>query len=313
VSSTTLPAVPINSYDVAFDGAGLGVAWSELRGGLDPPGREVFFTVLDPAGNKAFPEVVAVGTPLDDSQPSLSWDPASGHYRVVHLQGATGALREIEIAPDGTVAPGERFLSNRGGSAATAWNGATLGVAWQQLNRIHFETAACVDDPSPPPCPDLAAASQGGNVQLSWPAVDDPESGIWRYLLYRDGALLAENVSSNTGFADRGFVAGTTHVYEVRAMNGAFRESVGCTAVAFSTLAGDANGNGTLEVADIFYLINYLLAGGPPPAGDADANGDGGVTVSDIFYLINFFFGGGPAPVWSAATHRPAAAAGGAR
>ena len=31
------------------------------------------------------------------------------------------------------------------------------------------------------------------------------------------------------------------------------------------------------------------------PSGDA--NGDGTVTVSDVFYLINFLFGGGPAPI----------------
>jgi streptogramin lyase len=31
------------------------------------------------------------------------------------------------------------------------------------------------------------------------------------------------------------------------------------------------------------------------PSGDA--NGDGSVTVSDVFYLINFLFGGGPAPI----------------
>jgi len=26
-------------------------------------------------------------------------------------------------------------------------------------------------------------------------------------------------------------------------------------------------------------------------------NGDGLVNVSDVFYLVNYFFGGGPAPV----------------
>jgi hypothetical protein len=31
--------------------------------------------------------------------------------------------------------------------------------------------------------------------------------------------------------------------------------------------------------------------------GDADANGDGVVDVADIFYLINYLFGGGPPPV----------------
>jgi hypothetical protein len=28
---------------------------------------------------------------------------------------------------------------------------------------------------------------------------------------------------------------------------------------------GDADGNGTLDVADVFYTINFLFAGGPAP------------------------------------------------
>ncbi|MBW3671358.1 MAG: IPT/TIG domain-containing protein, partial [Acidobacteria bacterium] len=62
-------------------------------------------------------------------------------------------------------------------------------------------------------------------------------------------------------------------------------------------VAGDVNGDLTVSVADIFYLINYLFAGGPAPIGPGDANGDGAVTVADIFYLINYLFAGGPAPV----------------
>ncbi len=59
---------------------------------------------------------------------------------------------------------------------------------------------------------------------------------------------------------------------------------------------GDANGDGAATVADIFYLINFLFAGGPAPIGVGDANSDGAVTVADIFFLINYLFAGGPAP-----------------
>jgi len=60
---------------------------------------------------------------------------------------------------------------------------------------------------------------------------------------------------------------------------------------------GDANGDGTTTVGDIFYLINSLFAGGPVPIGLTDVNGDGQITVGDIFYLINYLFAGGPPPV----------------
>ncbi len=59
---------------------------------------------------------------------------------------------------------------------------------------------------------------------------------------------------------------------------------------------GDANGDGNVTVADVFYMINFLFAGGPAPVGPADVNGDGQVTVADVFYLINYLFAGGPAP-----------------
>jgi hypothetical protein len=40
-----------------------------------------------------------------------------------------------------------------------------------------------------------------------------------------------------------------------------------------------------------------LFAGGPAPVGPGDVNGDGQVNVADVFYLINYLFAGGPAPV----------------
>jgi hypothetical protein len=59
---------------------------------------------------------------------------------------------------------------------------------------------------------------------------------------------------------------------------------------------GDADGDGIVNVSDVFFLINHLFAGGPALIGPADANGDGKVDVADVFYLINYLFAGGPAP-----------------
>jgi hypothetical protein len=60
---------------------------------------------------------------------------------------------------------------------------------------------------------------------------------------------------------------------------------------------GDVDGNGTVQLADVFYLINFLFAGGPVPIGEPDSNGDGAVAVSDVFYLINYLFAHGPQPL----------------
>jgi hypothetical protein len=59
---------------------------------------------------------------------------------------------------------------------------------------------------------------------------------------------------------------------------------------------GDVDASGTIGVADVFYLINALFAGGPAPVCSGDVNADAHVDVNDIFYLINFLFAGGPAP-----------------
>ncbi|MFH1700274.1 MAG: M28 family peptidase [Candidatus Zixiibacteriota bacterium] len=63
-------------------------------------------------------------------------------------------------------------------------------------------------------------------------------------------------------------------------------------------LIGDANGDGTVNVADAVYLINHIFKGGPPPetVEIGDANCDGSVNVGDAVYLINHVFKGGPGP-----------------
>jgi hypothetical protein len=63
----------------------------------------------------------------------------------------------------------------------------------------------------------------------------------------------------------------------------------------------DPNGDGIVNPADIFYLVNYLFTSGPAPAGAAgmlsgDANGDGVVNPADIFYAVNYLFSSGPQP-----------------
>jgi hypothetical protein len=62
------------------------------------------------------------------------------------------------------------------------------------------------------------------------------------------------------------------------------------------TLKGDVNADGSVNVADVFYLINYLFAGGPAPLCSSDVDGNGSVNVADVFYLINYLFASGPAP-----------------
>ena len=63
-------------------------------------------------------------------------------------------------------------------------------------------------------------------------------------------------------------------------------------------VCGDANGDGSVDISDAVYLIQYIFASGPAPnpllAGDA--NCDLAVDISDAVYLIAYIFGGGPQP-----------------
>lgn len=63
-------------------------------------------------------------------------------------------------------------------------------------------------------------------------------------------------------------------------------------------LCGDANADGTADIGDAIYIINYVFKNGPAPVPPqaADVNCDGNTNVADAVYLINYIFKSGPAP-----------------
>ncbi len=62
---------------------------------------------------------------------------------------------------------------------------------------------------------------------------------------------------------------------------------------------GDINHDGSLDITDLTFLVDYFFSGGaaPPCLEEADVNGDGNLDISDLTYLVDYLFGGGPAPV----------------
>jgi len=62
---------------------------------------------------------------------------------------------------------------------------------------------------------------------------------------------------------------------------------------------GDADNNGSINVIDATFIINWLYKSGPAPEpdialGDADCNGN--LNVLDAVYIINYLYEGGPQP-----------------
>lgn len=65
-----------------------------------------------------------------------------------------------------------------------------------------------------------------------------------------------------------------------------------------TSIRGDANRDGKINLDDVVYLINYLFINGPAPSPlwVGDANCDGMVNSTDVVYLINYLFIEGPPP-----------------
>lgn len=218
--TSTQPSQP----QMAWSGFRLGLVWRDMRGG-DPPGFDLWFTALKLDGTKAFNEFAIVSTPNTDNTPAIYWD--QDRFRIVYADG-NGGTREIAVQSDGTLLPGYRIYQNRNNAMSIAFNGVTLGMLFNSLLNLTIQTNACFSDATAPPCPNPMATFDGTKTHITWPVVFDSQSGIGGYNVYRDGIQIAELLGTTTSFDDYGFVSGTAHVYEVRAVNRALIESTGC-------------------------------------------------------------------------------------
>lgn len=65
-----------------------------------------------------------------------------------------------------------------------------------------------------------------------------------------------------------------------------------------SSICGDIDGDNSITLLDITFLINFLYKGGPAPDSmeNADVNNSGSVNILDILYLIKYLYKSGPPP-----------------
>ena len=99
-----------------------------------------------------------------------------------------------------------------------------------------FNSYQAPPDTTPPTTPqDLTAAVVSETqIDITWQAASDPESGINHYSIYRDNAGIGQ--SSTTSFSDNNLTQGTTYTYEVSAVNNAGLESEKSSPINATTL-----------------------------------------------------------------------------
>jgi len=79
----------------------------------------------------------------------------------------------------------------------------------------------------------------------------------------------------------------------------AFQYFDGARTFTDACVRGDVNESGSINSADIIFLVNFVFKGGPEPlcnSTQGDVNCNGITNSADIIFLVNFVFKGGPPP-----------------
>jgi hypothetical protein len=70
------------------------------------------------------------------------------------------------------------------------------------------------------------------------------------------------------------------------------------TVTFINYICADIDNNGSVDIADLNYLVDYMFTGGPLPAHIAsrDLNCSGAGDISDLVFMVDWMFTGGPEP-----------------
>lgn len=120
-------------------------------------------------------------------------------------------------------------------------------------------------------------------INLSWNTSTD-NIGVFGYDLYRDGLKINSSLITTTSYEDKGLVAGTTHSYFVKAIDGQGNTSPASDTISVKTSKkGDFNNDGVVDVFDLSLLLSSWETDDP----SKDLNNDGIVDVFDFSILLS--------------------------
>ncbi|MDH5284247.1 MAG: Ig-like domain-containing protein, partial [Gemmatimonadota bacterium] len=239
-TTTTGPGRDADGFDVQLDGVRLGQIGSGATQGFtgaSPGSRVVRLADVDPAcfvsqGDAA---TVTVGA-WDSTLVAFSINcPAPGPPTLVATVMSTSeiSLGWTILAPPKAVAFYRIFRGSVlvDSTTAQSWQDTGLPPFTRFTYGVRAVTSAGVEGPmgtatartrdATPPGPpaSLRATALGSSaIGLAWGAASDPESGIARYRISRDGSLV--DSTGATSWQDTGLAGNTTYRYDVVAVNG---------------------------------------------------------------------------------------------
>jgi len=153
-------------------------------------------------------------------------------------------------------------------------------------------------------------AVAGPAIELTWDAVAGNTYHIYRREATSGGSFF--RIDDVSGSLDNPGVSGGSFIdYDVDGITdyhyliiaedesrnlGLHSNYISVPSVQF--MCADANSDGTVNILDIVFIINYKYKDGPEPVylESCEVNGDGKINILDVVYILNYKYKEGPPP-----------------
>ena len=162
-------------------------------------------------------------TALSTTQIQISWSASSDSGTGV---GGYSIYRDGSASPLATVTSTSYTDSGLTASTAYSYRVRAFDLATPTANVSALSTAATATTQAAPdttaptvPAGVAAVAESSSQIEISWSASTDAESGVGGYRIYRNGSASPLATVTSTNYTDTGLTAGITYSYRVRAFD----------------------------------------------------------------------------------------------